>query len=142
MCMVELVFFRKNAAVAILTADSKRSFLASWTELPISVRLAMCPAERERDSSGCRASGITLEQPVHVLLVLLLLAKGLSHHSCVLTESARRPEKIQNAMVRAVRFPSLERKSNSVASPLDAVGTPCHGAHFEHAQSTCRGSAF
>ena len=27
--------------------------------------------------------------------------KGLSPQSCVLTESARRPEKIQNAMVRA-----------------------------------------
>ena len=73
MCMVKLVFFRENAAVAILTADSKRSFLASCTELPISVRLAICPAERERDSSGCRASGITIELPVHVLLVLLLL---------------------------------------------------------------------
>ena len=29
-------------------------------ELPISVRLAMCPAERERDASGCRSSGIGL----------------------------------------------------------------------------------
>ena len=48
--------FRQNAAVAILTADSKRFFFASLTELPILVRLAMCPAERERDSSGCRAS--------------------------------------------------------------------------------------
>ena len=115
MCMVELVFFRKNAAVAILTADSKRSFLASWTELPISVRLAMCPAERERDSSGCRASGITLEQPLHVLLVLLLLVKGLSHHSCVLTESARRPEKIQNAMMRAVRSPRAQKQLRSIS---------------------------
>ena len=43
-------------------------------ELPISVRLAMCPAERERDPSGCRASGrhITLELPVHVVLILQL----------------------------------------------------------------------
>ena len=48
--------FRQNSAVAILTADSKRSYLASLTELPISVRLAMCQAERESDSSGCRAS--------------------------------------------------------------------------------------
>ena len=31
--------------------------------LPISVRLAMCLAERERDPSGCRASGLTPERP-------------------------------------------------------------------------------
>ena len=30
--------------------------------LPISVRLAMCLAERERDPSGCRASGLTPER--------------------------------------------------------------------------------
>ena len=41
-------------------------------ELPISVRLAMCSAERERDPSGCRASclGLTPELPVQVVLVL------------------------------------------------------------------------
>ena len=37
--------------------------------LPVSLRLAMCLAERERDPSGCRASGLTLELPVHVVLV-------------------------------------------------------------------------
>ena len=31
--------------------------------LPISVRLAMCLAEREGDPSGCRASGLTPERP-------------------------------------------------------------------------------
>ena len=43
-------------------------------EFPISVRLAMCPAERERDPSGCRASGrpITPELPVLAVLVLPL----------------------------------------------------------------------
>ena len=34
-------------------------------ELPISVGLAMCLAKRERESSGCRASGETPELPVH-----------------------------------------------------------------------------
>ena len=29
----------------------------------------MCPVERERDQSGCRASGLTPELPVHVVLV-------------------------------------------------------------------------
>ena len=38
-------------------------------ELPISVRLAMCLAERERAASGCRASGLTPGPPVHVVLV-------------------------------------------------------------------------
>ena len=38
-------------------------------ELPISVVLAMCLAKRERDSSGCRASGVTPELPVHLVLV-------------------------------------------------------------------------
>ena len=39
----------------------------------------------------------------------------------------------------------LECQGIAVASPLDAVGsprTPCHGAHFVHAQSARRGSAF
>ena len=33
-------------------------------ELPILVGLAMCLAKRERDSSGCRASGVTPELPL------------------------------------------------------------------------------
>ena len=37
-------------------------------ELPISVRMVMCPAERERDPSSCRASGIPPELPVLVLV--------------------------------------------------------------------------
>ena len=37
--------------------------------LPVSLRLAMCLAKRERDPSGCRASGLTLKLPVHVVLV-------------------------------------------------------------------------
>ena len=43
-------------------------------EFPIPVRLAMCPAERERDPSGRRAScrPITPELPVLVVLVLPL----------------------------------------------------------------------
>ena len=48
-------------AVAILAADSKRSFLGDKDRdegLPISVHLTMCLAERERDRSSCRASGV------------------------------------------------------------------------------------
>ena len=37
--------------------------------LPISLRLAMCLAERERDPSGCRKSGLTPELPVHVVVI-------------------------------------------------------------------------
>ena len=37
--------------------------------LSFSVRLAMCPVERERDPSGCRASDLTPELPVIVVLV-------------------------------------------------------------------------
>ena len=41
--------------------------------------------------------------------------KGLSHQSCVLTESARRPEKSQNAMVRAVRSPRAQKQLRSIS---------------------------
>ena len=67
---------REHAPVVILAADSKRSFLGGMDRhegLPISVRLAMCSAERERDPSGCRASGLTPELPVHVVPVTSLL---------------------------------------------------------------------
>ena len=45
--------------------------------LSFSVRLAMCPVERERDPLGCRASGLTPELPVHVVLVPPLLVPSL-----------------------------------------------------------------
>ena len=41
--------------------------------LPILVRLEICLAKRERDPSGYRASGLTPELPVHVVLVPSLL---------------------------------------------------------------------
>ena len=71
--MYMVVCFRDNTPVAILAADGKRSFCDEG--LPISVRMAMCPyrAERERDPSGYRASGLTPELPVHVMLVPPLL---------------------------------------------------------------------
>ena len=47
--------------------------------LSISVRLAICVAERERDPSGCRASGLTPELPVHVVLVPPLLVPTPSY---------------------------------------------------------------
>ena len=64
--------------------------------------------------------------------------KPLSHQGGVLTATARRARKTQNAEVRAVRPPRApsDRHGIAVASPLDAVGsprTPCHGAHFVHA---------
>ena len=37
----------------------------------------MCPVERERDPSGCRASGLPPELPVHVVLVPPLLVPPL-----------------------------------------------------------------
>ena len=37
----------------------------------------MCPVERERDPSGYRASGLTPELPVHVVLVPPLLVPPL-----------------------------------------------------------------
>ena len=67
---------QEHAPVAILADDSKRSFLGGMDRdegLPISVRLTMCLAERERDTSGCRASGLTPELPVHVVSVTSLL---------------------------------------------------------------------
>ena len=45
--------------------------------LPISVCLALCLAERVRDPSGCRASGLSPELPVHVVLVPPLLVGRL-----------------------------------------------------------------
>ena len=52
--------------------------------LPISVRLAMCPDERERDPSSCRESGLTPELPVHVVLVppLWWLRKSYGFYLC------------------------------------------------------------
>ena len=75
------------------------------------------------------------------------LLKPLPHQGGVLMATARRARKTQNAKVRAVRSPRAprDRRCIAVASPLDAVGsprTPCHGAHFVHAQSARRGSAF
>ena len=74
-------------------------------------------------------------------------ALALSHQGGVRTATARRTRKTQNAEARAVRSPRAprDRRGIAVASPLDAVGspkTPCHGAHFVHAQSARRGSAF
>ena len=37
----------------------------------------MCPVERERDPSACRASGLTTELPVHVVLVPPMLVPPL-----------------------------------------------------------------
>ena len=75
------------------------------------------------------------------------IEKPLSHQAGVLTATARRARKTQNAEVRAMRSPRApkDRRGIAVASPLDAVWsprTPCHGAHFVHAQSARRGSVF
>ena len=63
--------------VAILAADGKRSFCVAWTVMKdCRSQLAwQCSprAERERDRSGYRASGLTSELPVHVVLVPPLL---------------------------------------------------------------------
>ena len=61
--------------------------------------------------------------------------------------SSRRLHGVQEKLrtPRCAQWDLLERRGIAVASPLDAVGppwTPCHGAHFVHAQSARRGSAF
>ena len=59
------VFFREHESVVVVAGDSKRSF---WVAMDcdegfsFSVRLAMCPVERERDPPGCRASGLSPER--------------------------------------------------------------------------------
>ena len=71
-----------------LTWD-KRSFWAVWTV--VSARLAVCPAERERDPSGCRASGVTPELPVHVLMVPPpLVPLRPSHRHCYFLDFPRK----------------------------------------------------
>ena len=84
MCMVEF-FPRENAPVAILAVGSKKVCLSDMDrdeQFPISVRLAMCPSERERDPASCQASGMPIgpnssELPVHVVLILPLLVPPL-----------------------------------------------------------------
>ena len=52
--------------------------------LSFSVRLAMCPVERERDPPGCRASGLTPELPfIGVLVPPLLVLLPLRHQALV-----------------------------------------------------------
>ena len=62
MCMV---CFREDALVVILDANSKRYFWAVWTVLKdCQSHFGWQCAGRERDPSGCRASGLL---PVHVV---------------------------------------------------------------------------
>ena len=48
----------------------------------------MCPVERERGPPGCRASGLTPELPVHVVLVPLLLVPPAVVGSAVVGSAA------------------------------------------------------
>ena len=80
--MVKLVFFDKMRLLlfSLLIANGPfwRHGLSSLGHVPMTVRLAMCRAERERERFvGLSSVGITLELPVHVLLVLLLLVTSL-----------------------------------------------------------------
>ena len=81
-----IVFFRENAHVAIIAADSKRSFSVAWAVMK-NCRLAMCPNGRERDPSGCEASCLTPEIPSfrrwyrgcnvnHIVIALSSIALG------------------------------------------------------------------
>ena len=90
---------RIDAPVAIVAADSKLlGGVDCDEELLISVRLAICPAEGERDPSGCRASGLTPELPVHVLLVppllrlqaLVFAVERQSHRHCYFLDCPRK----------------------------------------------------
>ena len=49
------------------------------------------------------------------LLEAATCVKGLSHQSCFLAESARRPENMQNAIVRAVRSPRAQRQLRGIS---------------------------
>ncbi len=79
------VFSREKAPVAILAVGSKKVCLSDMDrdeQLPSSVRLAMCPSERERDPASCQASGMPIgpnssELPVQVVLILPLLVPPL-----------------------------------------------------------------
>ena len=75
--MSMVVCFRVNAPVAILAADSKRSFWAARTMMMDCrsqfARQCAPGAERECDPSGSRASGQTPELVIHVVLVPPLL---------------------------------------------------------------------
>ena len=59
-----------SAPVAILAADT---FWATQTVMKNCrsqfAQVAMCPAERERDPPGCRASGVIPKLPINVVLV-------------------------------------------------------------------------
>ena len=79
------VFSREKAPVAILAVGSKKVCLSEMDrdeQFPISVRLTMCPSERERDPASCQASGMPIgpnssELPVQVVLILPLLVPPL-----------------------------------------------------------------
>ena len=75
MCMVEkmrLLPFSQLVVKTVCLSDMDRD-----EQFPSSVRLAMCPSEREREPASCQASGMptgpnSSELPVHVVLILRL----------------------------------------------------------------------
>ena len=66
-------------------------------ELPISVRMAMCPADtavRERDLSGCRAAGAIPELPILIFVPPLLFQSLIRLHALVTGGWANRVNRI------------------------------------------------
>ena len=92
MCMV--VCFREHAPgpvaflAAILLANGPVGGLNADEGLSISVRMSI--AEGEHDLSGCRASGLVPELPVHVVLVPPLLVPP-SLPAVMVTKNGHRP---------------------------------------------------
>ena len=62
--------------------------------LSFSVRLAMCPVERARDPPGCRASGLTPELPVIVMLVPSVLVPPLLRLQALVPMVKRQPHRV------------------------------------------------
>ena len=83
MCMV-VFFSRENAYVAILAADSKRYFWAAWTVMNNCRSQFGWQCAQLKES--CRASGLTPELPVHVVLVSSVAGSAVA--DCVVVGSA------------------------------------------------------
>ena len=69
----------------------------------------------------------------HYYMVGCIHIKGVSQQSCALTETVMCPGQIQNAMVCGLSPPRAQEhlRDNRREGPM----SPCHGAHFVHAQS-------
>ena len=97
--------------------------------------------------SVIKSARITVSIPLLVASVSVSIAYIVALNCChTRVASSRSPHGVHEKCrtLRCTPYGLLERRSISVASPLDAVGSPrspCDGVHFVHAQSTRRGTA-